>query len=58
MWIQNQPQPDVDPVVTDTTTVKGGGGESYIECDDHHTIKDVLEKRVMTQLKKLKIVWE
>ena len=27
------PTPDVDPVVTDTTTVKGGGGESYIECE-------------------------
>jgi len=28
-----KPTPDVDPVVTDTTTVKGGGGESYIECE-------------------------
>lgn len=28
------PKPEPDPVVTDTTTVKGGGGESYIECDE------------------------
>jgi hypothetical protein len=26
--------PEPDPVVTVTTTVKGGGGESYIECDE------------------------
>jgi len=26
--------PEPEPVVTDTTTVKGGGGESYIECDE------------------------
>ena len=25
--------PEPEPVVTDTTTVKGGGGESYIECE-------------------------
>ena len=27
------PTPDVDPVVTDTTTNQGGGGEKYIECE-------------------------
>ena len=28
-----KPTPDVDPVVTDTTTNQGGGGEKYIECE-------------------------
>lgn len=50
--IDPNPKPDEDPVVTDTTTVQGGGGESYIECEPPF-YKGCINKKGDTDIKKV-----
>jgi hypothetical protein len=45
------PKPEPDPVVTDTTTVEGGGGEKYIECDEPY-YKGCVGKKGVDTIKK------